>query len=303
MADSQPNLDAADPACSPARSGRVELKAVTMAYGQRPVFSELSASFPAGKISVVLGGSGCGKSTILRLIGGLSHAKSGKVEVNGENVVGLSERNMFRVRRHLGMLFQGGALLDSLTVYDNLALPLREHQNLDLDTISEQVREKLQAVGLTDVEGLLPGELSGGMAKRVALARAIMQNPGILLIDEPFSGLDPVSTKLIEALLVRINRERGMTMILVSHHVPSTLRMADHIVLMLPASVIQGTPKELLASDDERVKSFLNEEIDDDSAELFNTLDAFEAEAQPRPSRGYTPPAQPRLGRRSGRQK
>jgi phospholipid/cholesterol/gamma-HCH transport system ATP-binding protein len=281
-----------------ARSGRVALRGVSMAYGARPVFSDLTAEFPAGRISVILGGSGCGKSTVLRLISGLSCATGGSIEVNGENVVGLSERDLFRVRRDLGMLFQGGALLDSLTVYENLALPLLEHRDLSEEEIRDEVCEKIRAVGLDDVEGLLPGELSGGMAKRVALARAIVQNPGVLLIDEPFSGLDPVSTKLIEALLVRINRERGITMIIVSHHVPSTLRMADHIVLMLPGAVIQGSPKELLAGKDERVANFLDEDIADEDEQLFARLDALEAEAQPRPHRGYTPPAPRRLRRR-----
>jgi phospholipid/cholesterol/gamma-HCH transport system ATP-binding protein len=267
----------------------VVLDDVTMSYGQRPVFSGLSASFKEGAISVILGGSGCGKSTVLRLIGGLSRPRSGKIEVSGRDIVGLPERELSSVRQGLGMLFQSGALLDSLSVYENLALPLREQGERDEDVIAATVAEKLKAVGLQEVEGLLPGELSGGMVKRVALARSIIQNPAILLIDEPFSGLDPVSTKLVEALLVRINRELGITMIIVSHHVPSTLRMADNIILLLPAGArAAGTPAELLASEDDRVLNFLNEEIDDTSSDILANLDAFDAESQPRPHRGHT---------------
>lgn len=266
----------------------VVLDNVTMSYGARPVFSGLTASFPQGAISVILGGSGCGKSTVLRLIGGLSRPTKGQIVVAGRDIVALSDRDLSEARRGMGMLFQSGALLDSLTVYENLALPLREQGHRDEDAMAATVAEKLAAVGLSHVEGLLPGELSGGMVKRVALARSIMQNPSILLVDEPFSGLDPVSTKLVEALLVRINRESGISMVIVSHHVPSTLRMADHIVLLLPGGgKVSGTPAELQASNDERVLNFLNEEIDDSSSDILANLDAFDAESQPRPQRDY----------------
>jgi phospholipid/cholesterol/gamma-HCH transport system ATP-binding protein len=244
------------------RDGHVVLYRVRMAFGDRVVFDDLSCSFPRGRISVILGGSGSGKSTILRLIGGLVRPQHGKILVEGDDVTRLGERGLYAVRRKLGMMFQGGALLDSLTVFDNVAFPLREHSELSEPEIANAVHRRLESVGLRDVDHLRPRELSGGMAKRVALARALMQNPVIVLVDEAFSGLDPVSIKLIEALLVRINREYDMTMILVSHHIPSTLRMADRMVLLLPDTVIQGTPSELVASTDVRVRRFLNESIE-----------------------------------------
>ncbi len=244
------------------RDGHVVLYRVRMAYGDRVVFNDLSCSFPRGRISVVLGGSGSGKSTILRLIGGLVRPQSGKILVEGDDVARLGERGLYAVRKKLGMMFQGGALLDSLTVFDNVAFPLREHSELSEAEIAAAVHRRLESVGLRDVDQLRPRELSGGMAKRVALARALMQNPVIVLVDEAFSGLDPVSIKLIEALLVRINREYDMTMILVSHHIPSTLRMADRMVLLFPDTVIQGAPAELITSADVRVRRFLNESLE-----------------------------------------
>jgi phospholipid/cholesterol/gamma-HCH transport system ATP-binding protein len=265
------------------RDAHVVLEEVEMAYGSRPVFSGLSCTFPRGKISVILGGSGSGKSTMLRLIGGLVRPQRGRVLVEGENVARLGERGLYAVRNKLGMMFQHGALLDSMSVFDNVAFPLREHSDLTEAEITDRVHRRLEAVGLLDVDRLRPTELSGGMTKRVALARALMHNPVIVLADEAFSGLDPVSIKLIEALLVRINREFDMTMILVSHHIPSTLRMAHKVVLVLPAEVIQGSPTELVASDDPRVVRFLNENVDDSSAVLENVRD-FEAEVAPRTS-------------------
>jgi phospholipid/cholesterol/gamma-HCH transport system ATP-binding protein len=240
----------------------VELSHVTMAFGNRPVFGDLSCTFPAGRISVVLGGSGSGKSTLLRLIGGLVRPRQGRILVDGEDVTNLSERALFRLRRKLGMLFQAGALLDSMTVFDNLALPLREQGGLDESAIAAAVHDRLEAVGLRDVDGLLPSQLSGGMVKRVSLARAIIRNPAVLLCDEPFSGLDPISAKRIEALLVGVNRGRGITTVVVSHDIDSTMRMAEQVLLLLPGGYVRGTPAELRASDDPRVRAFLSHDVD-----------------------------------------
>jgi phospholipid/cholesterol/gamma-HCH transport system ATP-binding protein len=157
-------------------------------------------------------------------------------------------------------MFQGGALLDSLTIYDNLALPLRERSRLPESEVSERVSRQLAAVGLEGTEKLLPGQLSGGMIKRAALARALIAAPEILLCDEPFSGLDPMTVHRIEALLVELNRDRGMTLIVSSHHIPSTLRMADRLLMLLDGSAVAGTPAELVQSPDDRVREFLHED-------------------------------------------
>jgi phospholipid/cholesterol/gamma-HCH transport system ATP-binding protein len=228
-----------------------------MAFGARRVFDDLSCGFPRGKVSVILGGSGSGKSTMLRLIGGLVRPRSGSIRVDGDDVARLSERELFRVRQKLGMMFQGGALLDSMTVFENLALPLRERGGLAERAIGDEVHDRLAAVGLRDVDELLPGQLSGGMVKRVALARAIIRRPVILLVDEPFSGLDPMSTRLIEGVLQDVNRKYGITMLVVSHDVPSTMRMADWITLLLPGRAACGEPQALARGADADVTRFL----------------------------------------------
>jgi len=235
----------------------LSLAHVFMAFGAREVFSDLSCAFPPGKISVILGGSGSGKSTILRLLSGLIRPKSGAVIVDGEDISALSDREMRRVRQKIGMLFQGGALLDSLTVFENLALPLREQRRTSAAEIRDEVNDRLAAVGLHDVDTLLPNQLSGGMRKRVALARAIIMKPMILLCDEPFSGLDPITTRRVEALLVEINRRRNITIVMVSHHIASTMRMAAHATILLPGACIQGPPETLRRHTDARVQAFL----------------------------------------------
>lgn len=235
-----------------------------MAYGGRKVFESLSCGFPVGRVSVILGGSGSGKSTILKLIGGLVHPRSGVVEVEGQDVARMPERKLYGVRKGIGMLFQGGALLDSMTIFDNVAFPLREHTKMSEEEIADEVHARLEAVGLHNVDSLLPSQLSGGMVRRAALARAIIRKPSLLLVDEPFSGLDPVSTKRIEALLKRVNRRFEITVIVVSHHIPSTMRMADHVVILFPWGTVTGTPEQLRASTDRRVTDFLNEDLGPD---------------------------------------
>jgi phospholipid/cholesterol/gamma-HCH transport system ATP-binding protein len=237
----------------------VSLQRIRMSYGSRPVFDSLSCGFPRGRISVILGGSGSGKSTILRLIGGLVQPRAGVVEVDGEDVTRLSESGLRKLRRKLGMLFQGGALLDSYTVFDNLALPLREERKHTQSEVADAVHASLASAALSDIDHLLPGQLSGGMLKRVALARAIIRRPIILLGDEPFSGLDPASIKRIESLLLDLNRQSGMTMILISHHVPSTLRMADHVLLLLGERFVEGSPAQLRSSPDPEIADFLSD--------------------------------------------
>jgi phospholipid/cholesterol/gamma-HCH transport system ATP-binding protein len=230
---------------------------VHLTLGRRPVFRGLTCGFARREITVVLGGSGAGKSTLLRLVGGLERPDAGTVRVAGEDVGALPERHLFRVRARIGMLFQGGALLDSMTVFDNVALPLREHSRLSEAEIAARVGERLAAVGLPDVADLFPRHLSGGMARRAALARSIVMDPEIVLCDEPFSGLDPVNVRRIEALLVELSRRSGLTLVVTSHHVPSSLRMADRIVFLVDGRAVSGTPQDLLRSSDRRIVEFL----------------------------------------------
>ena len=247
---------------APAADPHVALRHVRHTFGRRVIFEDLSCSVPRGKITVVAGGSGSGKSTLLRLVGGLIHPVSGEVLVDGRDVSRLRESQLGDVRLAIGMLFQNGALLDSLSVLSNVAFPLREHTDLDEAAIAEAVHESLARTGLHDVDDLLPSQLSGGMRKRVALARAIVRRPAILMCDEPLSGLDPISSLRIEQLLKSMNREGGLTMLVVSHDAASTLRLADHVIVLLPGRCVEGPPAALLAHEDPRVRALLGEAID-----------------------------------------
>jgi phospholipid/cholesterol/gamma-HCH transport system ATP-binding protein len=236
---------------------RIVLDGVRLALGRRTVFQGLSCGFVRGQISVVLGGSGAGKSTLLRLVGGLARPDSGSVRIGDRDVARLSGRQLFELREIIGMLFQGGALLDSMTIFENVALPLLEHRKLSSSAVAEEVSRRLAAVGLADTEDLYPRQLSGGMNRRAALARAIVTDPEILLCDEPFSGLDPVNVRRIEGLLVDLNRRLGLTMLVTSHHLESTLRMADRIVFLSDGRAWAGTPDEILACDEPEIVEFL----------------------------------------------
>ena len=254
---------------------RIAIDGVHLKLGNRQVFRGLSCGFPRGKISVVLGGSGAGKSTLVRMIGGLTRPDEGSVRVAGQDIARLSERQLFEVRDRIGMLFQGGALLDSMTVFDNVALPLREHSRDSEPEIAAKVTGRLNAVGLEDVERLYPRELSGGMNRRAALARAIVTGPEIVLVDEPFSGLDPPNLRRIEALLTELNHRLGITMIVTSHHLASSLRMADRLVFMVEGYAISGAPADLLKSEDRRVVQFLEAEKDQSTDDYAMATGAF----------------------------
>jgi phospholipid/cholesterol/gamma-HCH transport system ATP-binding protein len=236
---------------------RIVLEGVELTLGTRCVFRGLDCRIPSGRITVVLGGSGAGKSTLLRLIGGLIRPDAGSVRVADRDVARLGTRELFDLREQIGMLFQGGALLDSMTIFDNVALPLREHTKLSEAAVAEEVSRRLDAVGLSGTEALQPRQLSGGMSRRAALARAVVTNPEILLCDEPFSGLDPVNVRRIEQLLVKLCRTLGLTVVVTSHHLESTLRMADRIVFLRGGQAFTGTCEELLASDDPEIVQFL----------------------------------------------
>ncbi len=238
-------------------SVHVELDSIRLAFGERSIFEDLSCRFARARITVIMGGSGTGKSTVLRLIGGLLRPDSGRVVVAGEDATSPRASDIQRLRRRLGMLFQEGALLDSMTVYENVGLPLREHTKLSESEIHDSVHERLAAVGLENVDDLLPGELSGGMLRRVALARAIIMDPEIVLCDEPFSGLDPPNVERIEGLFRELCRTRGLTLIVTSHHMASSLRMSDQIVLLRDRRAMTGTPGSLATSGDPEITEFL----------------------------------------------
>lgn len=239
----------------------VEVRNLHYARGGRTIFDGLSCGFPRGRISVILGKSGAGKSTLLRMLGCLLRPDSGDIWVDGEvELTCMPEAQARRFRRHIGMMFQGGALLDSMSVFDNVALPLREHTQMSEASIASEVKKVFDAVDLDAVDRMLPGQLSGGMKKRAALARALIMAPHVLLCDEPFSGLDPQTVCVIEDLLVSVSRRLHQTMIVTSHHIESTLRMAHHVVVIDDhGGAVSGTPAELIASSDPLVRGFFSE--------------------------------------------
>ena len=243
---------------------RIALDGVRLSLGGRPVFRGLSCGFMRGQITVILGESGSGKSTLLRLIAGLTRPDSGAVRVAGQDVARLGHADLYRLRDRIGMLFQYGALLDSMTIADNVALPLREHtERTEADVVAE-VERRLAAVGLPDAGPLYPRELSGGMSRRAALARALVTDPEIVLCDEPFSGLDPLNLRRIEKLLVDLNRRLGLTMLVTSHHLASSMRMAHRIVFLTEGRAVAGTPKDLVHSAERAIVEFLDADSGDE---------------------------------------
>jgi phospholipid/cholesterol/gamma-HCH transport system ATP-binding protein len=235
----------------------VDILNLWYSVGEKTIFDGLSCRFPQDRITVVLGSSGVGKSTLLRMVGCLLKPDWGDIWVGDQEITCMPEDQCKRFRRRIGMLFQGGALLDSMTVFDNVALPLREHTQKSKSEIADRVHRQLEAVGLKNVDHLLPGELSGGMQKRAALARALVSEPEILLCDEPFSGLDPVAIRRIEDMFKEVNQRVGITMVMTSHHIGSTERMADEVVFLADGGSVCGPPREIFRSVDRRIVTFL----------------------------------------------
>jgi phospholipid/cholesterol/gamma-HCH transport system ATP-binding protein len=238
----------------------IEIQNVSFGYNNtRLILNDISMNFARGKVTALLGGSGCGKTTVLRLIGGVHGADKGRVVFDGEAVNPRDKAQMYRLRRRLGMLFQFGALFTDLSVFDNVAFPLRENTDLPESMIRDLVMMKLEAVGLRGSAGLMPAQISGGMARRVALARAIALDPPLLMYDEPFAGLDPISLGTIAHLIRSLNDALGATSIVVTHDVPETFAIADRVFLLGGGRVVaSGTPAELKASDDPFVTQFLH---------------------------------------------
>lgn len=227
--------------------------------GRRIIFDGVDLEFPRGSVTAVMGPSGSGKTTLLRLITGQLRPGRGLVEVEGKEVAALSRREIYRMRRRMGMLFQNGALLTDLSVYENIAFPLREHTRLPERLLRHVVLTKLQAVGLRGAAWLMPAELSGGMARRVALARAIVMDPDLLIYDEPFVGLDPISMGVVLRLIRRLNDTLGLTSIVVSHDVREITAVADYCHLLSGGRIIaSGPPATVAGSDREDVRQFMH---------------------------------------------
>ena len=241
----------------------VEIRDLHFSYGERPILSGLQMDFPRGKVVAIMGGSGSGKTTILRLIGGQLQPSSGQVQVDGQTVHSLATPALYQLRRRMGMLFQHGALFTDLTVFENVAFPLREHTKLPEELLRDLVLLKLQAVGLRNAAQLKPAEISGGMARRVALARAIALDPQLIMYDEPFAGLDPISMGVTANLIRRLNDALGSTSIVVSHDVDESFSIADYVYFLSGGAIVaQGTPDEMRASADPYVKQFVHAEND-----------------------------------------
>jgi phospholipid/cholesterol/gamma-HCH transport system ATP-binding protein len=243
----------------------IDIDHVTFGYdSRRVILNDISLRFSRGKVTAVLGGSGCGKTTLLRLIGGVHAPSSGRVVFDGEVVNASDKTQLFRLRRRLGMLFQFGALFTDLSVFDNVAFPLREMSDLPESLIRHIVLMKLNAVGLRGAAHLRISEVSGGMARRVALARAIALDPELIMYDEPFAGLDLVSMGVAAKLIRTLTDVTGATTLLISHDVPQCMAISDHVVLLATGGrvVAQGTPAELMDSDDPEVRQFVRGEPD-----------------------------------------
>lgn len=237
---------------------KIELRGLAKSFGANRVLQGLDLKIPAGRITVIIGRSGEGKSVLLKHMIGLLRPDQGQVLVDGEDITRLRGRELNRVRAKFGMLFQGAALFDSMNVAENVAFPLREHSRLSPEEIASRVREKLRLVGLDGVEDRMPSQLSGGMRKRVGLARAIIRGPEIILYDEPTTGLDPILTDSIDRLIVRTQETLNITSVLISHDLDRALAFADFVAMLHQGRIVaQGAPEELRTMDDPLVRQFL----------------------------------------------
>jgi phospholipid/cholesterol/gamma-HCH transport system ATP-binding protein len=236
-----------------------EMRNVHFAYGRRVILEDVSLSIPKGKVTVLMGASGGGKTTLLRLLSGQVKCQSGEVLVGGSNIGQLDQEGLYLARRKMGMLFQFGALFTDMSVFGNVAFPLREHTRLSETMIRDIVLMKLQTVGLRGARDLMPAELSGGMARRVALARAIALDPELVMYDEPFSGLDPISLGTASQLVRHLNDSLGLTSVVVSHELEQSFALADKIILLSNGKIVaQGSPTEIRSNPDPMVQQYVN---------------------------------------------
>ena len=236
----------------------VEIEGLTFSRGDRVIFNNISLAIPRGKVTTIMGPSGTGKTTLLKLIGGQLRADQGTIRVAGNAIERMGRKALFLAREKMGMLFQSGALFSDLSVYDNVAFPLRAHTDLPSDMIRDIVLMKLDAVGLRGAAQLMPAQLSGGMTRRVALARAIALDPEMMMYDEPFTGQDPIAMGVLVKLIRELNDALGLTSILVSHDVQEAVSISDYLFLIADGQIIgAGTPEALKQSDSERVRQFM----------------------------------------------
>jgi len=236
----------------------VKIRSLTFKRGNRAIFDNVDIDIQRGKITAIMGPSGCGKTTLLRLIGGQLKPLSGSVQVDGIEVPKLSRRALMNLRKRMGMLFQSGALLTDLNVFENVAFPLREHTPLPESVIRDLVLMKLEAVGLRGARGLMAVQLSGGMARRVALARAIALEPMMIMYDEPFAGQDPISMGVLIRLIKSLNEALGITSVIVSHDIHETVSIADYAYILSAGKIVgQGTPADLASTNSQWVRQFM----------------------------------------------
>ncbi len=241
----------------------IEIKNLTFHRGERLIFDDINMNIPRGKISAIMGPSGTGKTTLLRIIGGQLRPDAGEVLVNGRDVVRMNRREKFQMRRNLGMLFQSSALFTDLSVFENVAFPMRVHTTLSNVLIRDLVLMKLNAVGLRGARDLMPAELSGGMARRVALARAIALDPDLIMYDEPFTGQDPIAMGVLVSLIKALNEALGITSLLVSHDIHETQSIADQLFVIADGKVVgSGTPEEMRRHPTPMVRQFMHGEPD-----------------------------------------
>jgi len=246
-----------------APSPLVECRDLRFGYGNRPILDGVSFTVPQGKVTALMGASGGGKTTVLRLIGGQVRPQGGSLRFEGQEVAALDRPGLYAIRRRMGMLFQFGALFTDLSVFDNVAFPLREHTHLPEALLRDIVLMKLQAVGLRGARDLMPSEISGGMARRVALARAIALDPALVMYDEPFAGLDPISLGTAAQLIRQLNDALGITSLVVSHDLEETFRIADQVIILAGGKIAaQGSPAEVMASEDPLVRQFVHAQAD-----------------------------------------